>query len=83
MGNYGQLGSQFYVSTKELEYALQTEFYMSPTFIGQAVAISSEYNLALSVMLTDHLILKQKQDFFVSIGKITLRDSQMSVQKAE
>jgi len=58
MGNYGQLGNQFFVSTKELEYALQTEFYMNPTFIGQAVAISSEYNLALSVMLTDHLILK-------------------------
>ena len=35
----------------------------------------SEFNLALGVMLSDHLVLKAKQDFMVSIGKIALRDS--------
>ena len=73
--NHGQLGGQFYVSTKELEYAMHAEFYHATHLIGQAVAISTEYNLALSVMLADHLVLKEKLDFLVSIGKITLRDS--------
>ena len=76
----GRLGSSLYVSTKELEYALRSEFYVNPHFVGQAIALCSEFNLALSVMHTDHLILKAKQDFMVSIGKITLRDSQMSTK---
>lgn len=48
--------------------------------IAQAVAISSEFNLALSVMFTDYIVLKAKHDFMVSVGKISLRDSQLSVK---
>jgi len=50
--------------------------------IAQAVALNSEFNVALSVMLTDHMVLKAKQDFMISVGKIALRDSQ-SHGKAE
>ena len=78
----GQLGCKLYISTKELEYALKTEFYANPYFVAQAISCSAEYNLALSVMLADYLILQSKQEFMVSIGKISLRDSQMS-SKAE
>ena len=74
-GANGQLGSKFYVSTNELEYALKSEYYTNHYFVAQAIAGNAEFNLALSVMLSDHLILKAKQDFIVSIGKISLRDS--------
>lgn len=78
----GLLGSQLYVSTKELEYALRQEFYINQHLVGQAVQICSEFNLALSVMLCDHFVLKAKQDFMIAVGKIALRDAQ-SISKAE
>jgi len=74
--NLGTLGCSLYVSTKEMQYALRFEFYSNPFFIGQAGSLLAELNLALSVLLTDHLVLKAKQEFMVSIGKIALRDSQ-------
>jgi len=74
--SFGYLGCSLYVSTKELEYAMHQEFYENKMLIAQATALSSEFNLALSVMLTDHMVLNAKQDFMISVGKIALRDSQ-------
>ena len=71
----GQLGCKLYASSKEFDYALNSEFYENPYFVAQAIACTLEYNLALSVMLSDQFILRSKQDFIVSIGKISLRDS--------
>ena len=39
---------------------MRQEFYENKALIAQAVALSSEFNLALSVMLTDHIVLKAK-----------------------
>lgn len=74
-GSLGSLGPSFYVSTKEIDYSLKQECYKNQSFIGQAFSVYSEFNLALSVMLTDHFVLKAKHDFMVSIGKISLRDA--------
>ena len=72
--SYGRLGTALYVSTTELGAAMRNEFYTSG-LIGQASALCGEFNLALSLLMTDHLILRAKQDFMVSIGKIALRES--------
>ena len=63
--------------------AMRSEFYSSSSFVAQAVAISSEFNLALSVMLADHFVLRAKHDYLLSVGKITLRDTQQLDSKAE
>ena len=53
---------------------MRNEFY-ADGLSTQAAALCGEFNLALSFLMTDHLILKGKQDFMVSIGKIALRES--------
>ena len=57
--SHGRLGSALYVSTTELGAAMRNEFYSSG-LIEQATALCGEFNLALSLLMTDHLILRAK-----------------------
>ena len=57
--SHGRLGAALYVSTTELGAAMRNEFYSSG-LIGQATALCGEFNLALSLLMTDHLILRAK-----------------------
>lgn len=76
--NMGKLGPSLYVSPQELQYALRYQFYVNPLLIGQAFSLLSEFNLALSVMVTDHLVLEAKKKFIISVGKISIRDGELS-----
>ena len=53
----GKFGAEFFVSTKELEYSMHHEQYVNKFIISQAKSIMSEFNLSLSMMMTDIAIL--------------------------
>jgi len=72
----GNLGSELYISTSELQYAMRKEFFTSKFFVAQVKAIHMELNLALSTLYTDCELIKAKQEFMLQIGRVTQRDYQ-------
>ena len=78
--NYGNFGTELYVNTKELESTMKQEGFSSIRDTPQLKILFNELNLALSVMLSDLLLLKEKHEFQVSVGRISLKEIQMSVK---
>jgi hypothetical protein len=72
----GSLGSELYVSTRELQYTMNKEFYHNKDFIAQAKAVFMELNLALSTLHTDCELIKARREFILQIGKTTQRENQ-------
>jgi hypothetical protein len=70
----GSLGSEFYISTGELRYVMNREFFNSLYFIEQVRALLMEFNLAMSSLHTDAELVKAKQEFVLQVGRITHRD---------
>lgn len=67
----GALGSELFISTKELKYTMQKEFFKNIAFIAQTKSVYRELNLCLSWLHTDIELLKAKQEFMLRIGKTT------------
>jgi len=67
----GALGSELFVSTREVKYTMQKEFFLNQAFIAQTQSIFRELNLCMSWLHTDNELLKAKQEFILRIGKTT------------
>lgn len=63
------------MDTKELEYVLRQEGYRDEEFINFVIFICKEYNLMLSDVYTDHLVLKAKAEFFLAIGQTQIKEA--------
>lgn len=74
----GVVGVNFVVDIAELEYAYLSECYY-PKFKFEMVCTFKEYNLFISEVYTETLILKAKSNFFISIGQSIIKDAKSKV----
>ena len=77
---FGSFGTELYVNTKELESLMKQEGYDDAATVAQLKILFNEFNLALSVILADTLLVKEKHEFQVSVGRITLKQNQNTVK---
>ena len=61
------VGSRLAIDVDELKYVLEAECY-TQQFKEQVCCIVMEYNIVLSDVFVDKLLLNQKADYLTSVG---------------
>jgi hypothetical protein len=75
------LGSHFCYDIRELEYTMRQECFKDPELIRQICGVFKEYNIVLSQLFVDQMLLKAKCEFFISVGQTHMKEQQSNTDE--